>query len=230
LRPQNRGMKSKTSLLTTALWALVLCAPAANASTTFDLDISNGCCGAGPYGTVQLSQNGSNEVDFLVNLNNGFDFIWGGQAGAFGFNLTVGGTPVVMVSPASVTAGFSSTVLGSTASQSEHMDGFGSFNFAITGDANHTNGASQPIGQMLSFSVTDGSGISISNFLHDSTGGSIASYFSADIFCTGCRSSATGIVGTDDISTTGAVPEPSTFLISGLGLVGLGLLRKRASN
>ncbi len=31
---------------------------------SFPLNLSNGCCGSGPYGTVMLTQNGSNEVDF----------------------------------------------------------------------------------------------------------------------------------------------------------------------
>ncbi len=219
----------RLACLLPALAAAVFFAPATKAATIFNLNTSNGCCGSGPYGTVQLTQNGPNEVDFLVSLLSGFQFVWTGQAGAFGFNLAALGTPTVTVSPASIAAGFSGTVLGSTASQSEHMDGYGLFNYAITGDANHTNGASQPIGQTLAFAVTDSLGLSVSNFLYTSTGG-IPSYFTADIYCMACSSSVnTGFVGTNGDPVTGT-PEPSTLLICGLGLAGIGLLRKRSAS
>jgi hypothetical protein len=225
-------MKTKTFLGIALFLALLVCAPDARASSIFNLDITNGCCGNGPYGTVQLFQNSPSEVDFLVNLNDGFEFVHTGQAGAFGFDLTVGGTPFITVSTGSINAGFSGTAIGSPASHGEHMDGFGSFDFVITDDGNHTNGASQPIGQTLSFSVTDTSGISISNFLHNSTGGN-ASYFAADIWCTACTSGLTGFVGSDGVANTGSastVPEPETLLVSGLGLLTFGLLRfKRTS-
>jgi hypothetical protein len=224
-------MKTKTFLGIALFLALLVCAPDARASSIFNLDISNGCCGNGPYGTVQLFQNGPNEVDFQVNLDSGFDFVHGGQDGVFGFDLTVGGTPIVTVSADSINAGFSGTALGSAATHGEHMDGLGRFDFVITGDANHTDGASQPIGQTLSFSVTDTSGISISNFLNNSTGGGQASYFVADVWCTACTSQLTGFVGSDGVVQTGsanppnAVPEPATLLGSGLGLLAFGMLR-----
>jgi PEP-CTERM motif len=229
-------MKTKTLFVVALFLALLVCAPDARASSIFNLDINNGCCGNGPYGTVQLFQNGPNEVDLQVNLNPGFDFVHTGQDGVFGFDLAVIGTPIITVSADSIHAGFSGTAIGSPASHGEHMDGLGRFDFVITDDGNHTNGASQPIGQTLSFSVTDTSGILISNFLHDSTGGGKASYFVADVWCTACTSQQTGFVGTDDVvhtesgNSTNAVPEPATLFGSGLGLLAFGMLRfKRKS-
>jgi hypothetical protein len=226
-------MKTKTFLAIALFLALLVCAPDARASSIYNLDINNGCCGSGPFGTVQLTQNGPNDVDFLVTLYSGFDFVHTGQAGVFGFDLTVGGTPIITVSTSSITAGFGGTALGSPASHGEHMDGLGRFDFVITDDGNHTNGASQPIGQTLSFSVADSSGISISNFLHNSTGSDTASYFVADIWCTACTSGQTGFVGSDGVANTGSastVPEPATLLVSGLGLLTFGMLRfKRTS-
>ena len=224
-------MYSKTFLVIALFLAILVCAPA-NASSIYSLDVNNGCCGSGPYGTVQLTQNGSNEVDFLVNLYDGFKFVHTGQDGAFGFDLNVGGTPNITVSAGSINAGFSGTALGNTASYGEHMDGFGHFNFVITDDGNH-QGGSHPIGQTLSFSVTDSSGILISDFLHNSTGGGNASYFVADILCTACNGQ-TGFVGSDGVppaQVSRPLLNPGPFLLSGLGLglVLLGRLRlKRA--
>ena len=205
--------------------ALLVCAPDARASSIYNLDINNGCCGNGPYGTVQLFQNGPNEVDLLVNLDPGFYFDQLGYAGVFAFDLSVNGTPHVAVSQPSTNAGFNSNVAGSTLFHPEGMDGFGNFNFAITASFG------QPIGQPLSFSVTDSSGISISNFLHTSVDGSKATYFAADIYCPACSFPQVGVVGSDDVVHSGsegvgsAVPEPATLLGSGLGLLAFGMLR-----
>jgi hypothetical protein len=198
--------------------AIVVCAPGANASSIYNLNVNDGCCGSGPYGTVQLTQNGLNQVDVLVKLANGFNFASFG----FGFDLTVGaGTPVVTVSQSSINAGFSSSAFGTSIGQFIPLDGFGSFNYVIG-----TSGTSQPISQPLSFSVTDSKGISIDNFLHRSAGGDLASFFVADILCTACSSQPIGFVGSDGVPSA-AAPEPGPFLLSGLGLglVGLGRLR-----
>ncbi len=206
--------------------ALLVCAPDARASSIFNLDINNGCCGNGPYGTVQLFQNGPNEVDLQVNLDPGFYFDQLGYAGVFAFDLSVNGTPHVAVSQPSTNAGFNSNVQGSpNFLHPEGMDGFGNFNFAITANFG------QPIGQPLSFSVTDSSGISISNFLHTSTDGSKATDFAANIYCPACSFPQVGVVGSDDVVHSGsdsvgsAVPEPATLLGSGLGLLAFGMLR-----
>jgi len=229
---QRTSRRTRSGLILSGLIATIMsCAPSLTASSiTYNLDVSNSCCGAGPYGTVTLTQNGTNEVDFLVTLNDPNQFVFSGQDGAFAFNLNVAAANIVItLTPASIAAGFSSVAVGGTP-QNEHMDGFGKFNYVIQGDANHTAGASQPIGQTLAFSVVDTAGpITLSSFAIDSTGGSFASFFSADIVNRPVGGTvSTGFVGTtDSIPPQSVVPEPATFAIAGIGLIGLGLLRRR---
>ena len=193
----------------------------------FSIDTSNGCCGAGPWGMVSLTANGPGEVDVTVSLLNSNQFVWGGQAGAFAFNLDLPASDIsISVSAASVAAGFSGLVVGN-GTQTQHMANFGNFDYAITGDANHTNGDSQPIGPVLTFAVVDSQGIATSDFNVYSSNGT-AAFFSGDIFAPGVD--ATGIVGTADPSSvvpSTATPEPGTLMLSGAALVALGLLKRK---
>jgi hypothetical protein len=225
----------KRSLTVTAVLAAALLflssAYAGPITQSYDLSTNNGCCGVGPYGTVTLTQNGANEVDFTVSLNDPNQFIWGGQDGVFAFNLNVSpGSLNISVSDASVLAGFSATAVGGTP-QSEHMAAFGKFNYAITGDANHTQGGSTPLGAALAFSVLDVSGpISISDFEVDSSKGGIASYFAADIMVGQSDGGFVGSGGSATLIPVSSTPEPATLVIAGAGLVGLGLLRRRRTS
>jgi hypothetical protein len=208
---------------------MLLAAPVSQASV---LNITTGCCGAGPYGSVTLTQNGTQEIDASVVLLNPYLFISGGQAGAFAFNVDLAHANLaITVSPASVAAGFAAAVLGD-GTFSEHMAGFGSFGYAIEGDASHTHGGSQPIGQVLTFIVVNNAGaISASDFQLDSTGGT-KSFFAADIIdkaTSGPGAGTTGIVGSSDqngITPASVTPEPGTLLMLGVGLLAAGLLRR----
>ena len=192
----------------------VLGAPNSYADT-YILDTNNGCCVAGPYGTVNLTQNGSDEVDVTVTLNSPFKFVQSGFPGAFGFNLS--GISAANVGITVSTAGFG---VGSGGG----FDGFGNFQFAITGPS-----PSSPNPGPLSFQVTNtavGGTISVSQFALKSTNppGSKQAFFAADI---NDGSGSTGVVGAVNPGTP-SVPEPSAIGLFGTGLVGAVLtLRKR---
>jgi hypothetical protein len=196
----------------------------ARATTLYSLN-SSACCGSGPFGEVTLTQTTSSQVSVLVTLDNPYLYVDTGQAGAFTFNLA--NVPFAnlafSINAASMKAGFSGIIAGN-GTFDQHMAGFGFFDYAINGDTQHTSGGSTPIGQTLSFTVTNTSGnLPISDFLEISTG-STPSFFSADVFGNGL----TGFVGVRTSgASTSSVPEPSTWAAIGFGLLGLALLGSR---
>src|SRR5258708_27425922 len=140
-------VRSKRTQLLASLVSLLaiswFSAPSARASsTTYVLNVS-GCCGSGPFGNITLTQTTLSEVTVQVALNNPYVFVDTGQAGAFAFN--VANVPFAnlafALSAASINAGFSANVQGN-GTFNQHMALFGSFEYAIKGDANHTQGGS----------------------------------------------------------------------------------------
>src|SRR5258706_14606483 len=80
-------MRPMRFLLAALPCAFLLLAPTSHASTIYSLDTTTGCCGPGPYGSVSLTQIGSNEVQVDVLLLNPFLLGSGGHAGAHHVNL-----------------------------------------------------------------------------------------------------------------------------------------------
>ena len=217
---------------------VMVCVPGAYADLIIPLNIGDTaistCCGTGPFGTVDFHQASSSSVSATVTLNSPYLFVDTGQAGAFAFNIAniLFSNLMFVVSPTSVAAGFSGTVAGN-GTGGEHMDGFGSFGYAIQGDAMHTSGASTPIGQLLTFIVStkDASSLPLSDFNVNSTGGT-ASPVAADIFCPpspSCGTSGvTGFVGNSGGGTgQSVVPEPGSMLLAGTGLLAAFFLKRR---
>jgi hypothetical protein len=203
-------VKLSTRMLTTALGAvravslvgsialLALSVPASANEISYLNVISSGTIGSGTLGTVTLTQNGADEVDVAVNLAANTDFVnTGGPHNAFVFNVNVGGYTVAITSP---TGGIFSLAGGTSNTP------YGNFTYGIDCPGCGSGGSHANAGP-LDFSVTDASGISISNFIANSGG----YFFSADVI------GPAG--GTGNIASTSVSGAPGP--IAGAGLPGL---------
>src|SRR5437667_11805370 len=89
-------MKRRTfALLKTVPVLLILFAPIPALADQFVLDFDHtGQFGSGPYGTIDITPNGSNTVHVVINFGSDLEFLLTGQTGAtLAFNLV--GNPTI---------------------------------------------------------------------------------------------------------------------------------------
>jgi hypothetical protein len=174
--------------------------PQAQADLIFDLtsDHCSGGCGTPPFGTVDLMQNGVNDVKVTVSLLDGNKFVNTGSADALDFNIN--GNPTITETGFSTGFGAGQTTggLGFTI----HADGTGNFEYSAL-CTSCGSGGSNPNPGPLVFDV-GAAGITPASFITNTTG----NFFAVDIL-----SGTTGNTGPVDASV--AVPAP---------LIGHGLL------
>ena len=192
--------------------------PALADQYSFTIDHCGGGCGTAPFGTVNVTQNGTNTINLSVSLTSGDGFVHTGFPGSFAFDIV--GNPTITVS--SLPSGWS---LVSTSAGNLQFDGFGNLDYAIVCDVCGTGGGN-PFTTPISFDVT-ATGLTPASFAELSRipPGSEQAYFVADIMGT---TGNTGVVGATLLSRTTA-PEPSTVLLLGTGalLVTFSSLRRR---
>jgi len=182
-------MKTILMMIATA----ALCA----ASTVFSLNSGVQCtggCGPAPYGTVSLTQNGT-QVDVLATLEPGNFFVQtGGPHRAFAFQIL--GDPAIAIT--GLSAGFAFT------GDSAPWAGYGTFGYAIIGPDPSNHCCSN-----LAFTVgrVDLALLSVADFAPNDQGFS----FEADIY-----GGATGNTG--EVGAFSLIPEPES-----VGLIGVGL-------
>ena len=172
-----------------------------------------GGCGSAPFGTIDVTQDGTNTVRVDVSLNSAA-FVSTGFPGSLGFDLL--GNPSISVS--NLTSGWS---LLSTSAGSLHFDGFGNFDYALECGI-CGNGGSNPFAGPISFDVS-ALGLTPGSFLELSSG-STPVYFVADIVGS---TGNTGPVGATLENGPTSVPEPGILGLLSLGLVGTLVARRR---
>ena len=192
--------------------------PALADQYSFTIDHCSGGCGTAPFGTVDVTQDGTDTVKLSVSLTSGDKFVSTGFPGSFAFNII--GNPTISIS--NLTAGWS--LLSATAGDL-HFDGFGNLDYALNCDV-CGNGAGNPFAGPISFDVT-AAGLTSASFAELSRlpPGSDQVYFVADILGT---TGNTGPVGATLTQT--AVPEPGSISLLASGallLLFIGLRRKR---
>ena len=197
-------MKKYLSLFLGVMLVVFLIATGAQADTiSFDFtsDHVTGGAGVPPFGKVTLSEN-LGDVTFLVSLYNGSQFVRTGAGDYMDF----------LFNANDINLGTDFSGAGLTAEEGPFSHGGGTFQYGVYFTGQGTGGSnamSGPIGFTIYNSTID-------DFLLDN---GIGEYFVADII-----SGQTGYTGLVDAS----VPEPTTMLLLGAGLVGLaGFGRKR---
>jgi len=206
-----------------ATGALAFTSPAqADVFTFTSCHLSDGCGTATNFGTVTLTQSGTN-VLFDVVLNSGNRFVETGAGGGalFIFNDTLATTAVTNITATLNGANVAITggVSGLTNQTPFQADGTGFWTASVfCTTASSCNGGSTPNINDLHFTVTN------ATLAQLETANSLGNIFVADILCgqTGC----TGLTRPVDVHV-GAVPEPSTWAMLILGFAGIGFMAYR---
>lgn len=163
----------------------------------------------GPYATVTYTLNGSGGIDVNVQMALGFTAFGDGNGnnGIFGFNI-VGSTAGLSVT--NLPSGFTANLSGG------QMDGFGNFEVTLS-CCNASNAVTN-----FSFTVTRTGGFSSASDLFEANAN--GTHFAVHIAPT--NGNPTGFAG--DAGTPTEIPEPTSMLLLGTGLVTLAAgLRKR---
>jgi hypothetical protein len=197
---------------------LFTAAPPAQA-IVFDLtsDHCSGGCGTVPFGSVELTQNGTT-VHVTVSLNDSNQFVLTGAADNqyFKFN----GAP--SLGAITVTENVAGVLL--IADQGTfNGDGTGNFTFGIT---------CTPIAPGSSCAVGGGNGLPVGTVLtFDVANSTIAALTGVNnlgiVFVADILSGSTGNTGPVDATIPRQAPEPATAAFLGTGLVALGLAFRR---
>lgn len=186
-------------------------------ATVYNLTVdgsSGQSLGAGPYGSITLTQDANGtSLDISETINAGFEFN-GGNSNHPALAFSLIGDPTITISQ--LTAGFDSSSVNTAPSTPPFNAGF---DYQITCSSCAT-GWHPPGITTLSFVVSDSGKLTPSSLSSISYDGQNI-FFSTDIV------NAYGSTGNAGATLASAVPEPSTWAMLILGFCGLGFIASR---
>jgi hypothetical protein len=221
------SMFKPLAVVAVAASALALGQPAHATVITYTYNdyVGSGTPPSGPYGTVELNDNGGSNVAVTVTLASGEGFVNTGAGESLAWDLFGTTTPQPSQTITGLTSGFSFNVNGTGL----HTGGAGDWDYAIT-CVICGNGGSSPYTGTLSFTIND---VSLSDFVPNLAGFTFASDICTSVNATTGKCNPGALTGNVTASSPNAsVPEPATLALfaAGLGALGFALGRRRTKS